>query len=303
MYIHNRIAQGPSTELPVLPEWLNEINTLNELDIRFDPEPGILWQFMRHRTTPAITTQLIGECDRVMDAVEESHRSVTGPKVKYLIGASARERVFSMGGDLALFRKLIDDRDKEGLRRYAYACVDGQARRANRMGLPICTIALVQGNALGGGFEAALSHDVIIAEKQARFGLPEILFNLFPGMGAYSFLARRLNQAQAERLMTSRSLYSAEDMFKLGVVDVLAEDGQGEDAVYRFVETHARENVARLSIARLRSIVTPITKKELTDVADVWVEAAFSLSHRDLTKMDHLIAAQGKMTSRLPRAS
>jgi DSF synthase len=42
------------------------------------------------------------------------------------------------------------------------------------------TISLVQGDALGGGFEAALTSDVIIAEESAQMGLPEILFNLFP---------------------------------------------------------------------------------------------------------------------------
>ena len=52
--------------------------------------------------------------------------------------------------------------------------------------LPFTTISLVQGDALGGGFEAALCGDIIIAEKQARFGFPEVLFNLFPGMGAYN---------------------------------------------------------------------------------------------------------------------
>ena len=52
----------------------------------------------------------------------------------------------------------------------------------------------MQGECLGGGFEAALSSDVIVAEKSARFGFPEILFNLFPGMGAYSFLERKIGQ-------------------------------------------------------------------------------------------------------------
>ncbi len=286
------------------PAWLTEIETLSELEIRFETDTGILWQYMRHKRKPAITRQLIADCELVMDAVEQSHRSATGgPKVNYLVGASARAGVFSMGGDLSLFRQLIDSRDSEGLRRYAYACVDGQLRRAGRMGLPICTIALVQGNALGGGFEAALSHDVIIAEKQAKFGLPEILFNLFPGMGAYSFLSRKLTRAHAERLMMSHTLYSAEEMFEIGVVDAIAEDGEGEDAVRRFVDRHMREKVARLSIARLRSAVMPVTRQEMTDVADIWVDAAMSLSARDLAKMDHLVAAQERMSKRMAEVS
>ena len=49
--------------------------------------------------------------------------------------------------------------------------------------LPFTTISLVQGDALGGGFEAALAGDVVIAEKSAQFGFPEVMFNLFPGNG------------------------------------------------------------------------------------------------------------------------
>ena len=64
------------------------------------------------------------------------------------------------------------------------------------LGLPLITIALVQGEALGGGFESILSFDVVIAERDARFGLPEAMFGLFPGMGAHSFLSRRLGSAQ-----------------------------------------------------------------------------------------------------------
>jgi len=58
---------------------------------------------------------------------------------------------------------------------------------ANNLFLPLTTISLAQGDALGGGFEAALSCSVIIAERRARFGFPEVMFNLFPGMGPTAF--------------------------------------------------------------------------------------------------------------------
>ena len=69
--------------------------------------------------------------------------------------------------------------------------------------MPLTTITLVQGDALGGGFEAAISSNVVIAEKSAKFGLPEVLFNLIPGMGAYSFLVRRTSPDLAEKIIMS----------------------------------------------------------------------------------------------------
>jgi DSF synthase len=168
------------------------------------------------------------------------------------------------------------------------------------MNLPICTIALVQGDALGGGFEAALSHDVIVAEKSAKFGLPEILFNLFPGMGAYSFLSRRLDSVRAERMMLSGRLYSAEEMHEMGVVDIIAEDGAGAVAVSNFIEQHRRASKARMAIAKMRDIASPVTLKEMLDITDLWVETALTLEPRDLRKMRHLVAAQDR---RAPNAA
>jgi hypothetical protein len=80
--------------------------------------------------------------------------------------------IFNLGGDLDLFGRLITAGDRAGLRHYAHVCVEGQYRRAVGLDLPVHTICLVQGDALGGGFEAALSHDVIVAERGTRFGLP-----------------------------------------------------------------------------------------------------------------------------------
>jgi enoyl-CoA hydratase/carnithine racemase len=74
--------------------------------------------------------------------------------------------------------------------------------------LPMLTIGLVQGAALGGGFEALLSFDYIVAERDATFGLPEILFGLFPGMGAHAILSRKLGAAMADRLIVSNQTYT-----------------------------------------------------------------------------------------------
>ncbi|MCB1185505.1 enoyl-CoA hydratase/isomerase family protein, partial [bacterium] len=156
--------------------------------------------------------------------------------LRYTVFGSKIPGVYNLGGDLPLFARMIRSSDREGLRRYAYACVEPLHFRAVNLGLPVIGISLVQGDALGGGFECALADDVIIAERSAKFGLPEILFNLFPGMGAYSFLSRRISPAQAERMMLSGRIYSAEELYEMGVVDMVAEDGAGEDAVYDYVE-------------------------------------------------------------------
>lgn len=272
--------------------WLASISDLPEVDILYEAEEKTLWQYMKPAARPSFTPGLLRDLTAVLDAAEKAHLSSRHPPIQYMILASRLAGIYNLGGDLARFQKMIEAGDRDGLRHYAHSCVRGQHRRAIKMNLPICTIALVQGDALGGGFEVALSHDVIVAEKSAKFGLPEILFNLFPGMGAYSFLSRRLDSARAERLMTSGRLYSAEDMHDMGIVDIVAEDGAGTAAVANFIEQHRRSNKARMAIAKLRDIVAPITLKEMMDITDLWVETALTLEARDLRKMRHLVAAQ-----------
>jgi DSF synthase len=278
--------------------WLTPISELPELDIVYAAEEETLWQYMRPSGPPSFTLGLLRDLATTLDTVEKAHLSPDRPSVQYMILASRLPGIYNLGGDLARFQKMIEAGDRDGLRHYAHSCIHVQHRRATRMHLPICTIALVQGDALGGGFEVALSHDVIIAEKSAKFGLPEILFNLFPGMGAYSFLSRRLGGRQAERLMTSGRLYSADDMQDMGVVDIVTEDGNGAAAVSRFIEQHRRASKARLAIASLRDIANPITLQEMLDITDLWVETALTLEPRDLRKMQHLVAAQERRIAR-----
>ena len=106
--------------------------------------------------------------------------------LRYLVLGSRVPGVFSLGGDLHFFAP--DPRaGPRGARRLRLSCVRILHRNL-LAALPVVTIGLVQGDALGGGFESLLSFDVIVAEKGAKFGLPENLFGLFPGMGAYSLL-------------------------------------------------------------------------------------------------------------------
>lgn len=300
--IDYQTALDPTPRQQGVPSWLGPISTLPELDVSYDHEEKILWQFMKLEGRPSFTLGLLQDLSSVLDAVEKSHHSPECSSVQYMILASRLAGIYNLGGDLARFQDMIKAGDRDGLRHYAHSCIHVQHRRAVRMNLPICTIALVQGDALGGGFEVALAHDVIIAERSAKFGLPEILFNLFPGMGAYSFLSRRLDGSRAERLMTSGRLYSAQEMHEMGVVDVVAEDGCGVQAAARFIDQHRRASKSRLAIARVRDMVSPVTLDEMMRITDLWVETALTLEPRDLRKMQHLVAAQERRVGRIEQS-
>jgi DSF synthase len=269
--------------------------------VHHDTERRALWHYLNPAPRPVFTLTVL---DEIRDAQErvKLHLDMCGreePEIHYLVLASAVPGVYSLGGDLELFSSLIRDRDHDGLAAYGRLCVRCVYNNTTNVGNPqLTTISLVQGSALGGGFEAALSTNVLVAERSASFGLPEILFNLFPGMGAYSLLSRRLDMARAERFLTSGKQYSAAELYEMGIVDVLAEDGQGVHAVNAFIRKHSRSRNGLLAIREVRQRLAPITYQEMDDVVMIWVDAAMRLTERDLRTMERLVAAQHRLAKR-----
>jgi DSF synthase len=266
---------------------------------RFDAAQGIMWTYFNTRPRPCVTNDLLQEyleCQRLVTQVgRASLESGNDCPIRFLVLASKTPGIYSLGGDLHLFRRCIQTRDRDTLRQYASACIESLHLMANNLFLPLTTISLVQGDALGGGFEAALSCSVIIAERKARFGFPEVLFNLFPGMGAYSFLARRIGTVKAERIILSGSIYSAEHLHELGVIDILVDDGGGEGAVHTYVEKNKRRPNAYESVYRARQRYHSVTSDELMDIADIWVDAAMRLRANDLRIMEMLVKSQDRL--------
>lgn len=168
--------------------------------------------------------------------------------------------------------------------------------------LPILTIGLVQGAALGGGFEALLSFDHIIAERHATFGLPEIMFGLFPGMGAHAYLSRKVGKAMAERIIVSNKTYTAEEMYDLGIVHQVVEQGEGESAVREFIKKSERRHAGLVGARKASKRVFPLALEELNEITELWAETALKLSETDLKVMNRLVSAQGRIADRLAAA-
>ena len=271
-----------------------------QLTARFDKDTRAMWSRWTADPRPCFNPSLLADIRAYYEFLAQSQGIVQcqGEEhpIDYVVLASGMPGVFNLGGDLDLFKQLIATRDRAGLLRYGRACIDVLYRNYIAHELPVTTISLVQGECLGGGFEAALSSDVIVAEKSARFGFPEILFNLFPGMGAYSFLDRKIGQKGAEQLISSGKIYSADEMLSWGVVDAVAEDGHGEAEVAALIKRRARMRNGLAALAATRRRVHSITFEELLDVVQIWVDAALRINLRDLKLMQRLVSRQNGLT-------
>lgn len=283
-------------------QWMAGSTDLRESRVRFDPERRVLWQFMKPLGRPSFTEGLVNELSAALDMVERACDAAGGDDaapIRYMVLASDLPGVFNLGGNLAMMSELIERGDRDRLRRYAHVSVDVQYRRASGLGRPLTSIALVQGEALGGGFEAALAHDVIVAERSATFALPEGLFNMFAAMGAYNFLARRMDPFRAERLILSGTRCTADELHAMGVVDHVVDDGTGVAAVEALMADMDRRWNARRSMQEARRRVHPVTRDELLTVVDLWVDAALRLDADDLRRMRRIAKAQDRRWTRM----
>jgi DSF synthase len=275
-----------------------ELFKLEQLNVLYEADTETLWSFMQHKGRPAFNRGLLTDFVRWQNLIGESFGPESVP-LKFLVLGSRTPGVFCYGGDLHLFKSLIENRDRDGLVNYGRRCCEILHRNIFGLGLPILTVGMVQGDALGGGFEALLSFDTIIAERSATFGLPEMMFGLFPGMGAHALLSRKLGSAMADRLIVSNETYSAEQMYELGLVHHIAEDGEGLAATRDFIRKSARKHAGLVNSCKAMKICWDLELDELNRITELWADAALKLGAKDLRLMDRLVSAQ----SRIAKAS
>ena len=269
-----------------------------QIEVGFDPEEAVAWTYMKPSGAPCFSFGMLEELRAHEGTIEANGGRLLYKgalrQIHYIVIASKIESIFSLGGNLAWIVPLIKSHDRDTLMRYAKLCIDNIYSRICNYHSPMTTISLVQGEALGGGFETALASNVIIAERRSRMGLPEILFNLFPGMGAYSLLGRRVGIKRAEEMIFSGRIYTAAELHEMGVVDVLAEDGLGEAAVDDYICRNERRRNAMQAMFSCRQHLNPISYDELLNITNIWVDAALRLEDRDLKLMSRLGRSQLK---------
>ena len=101
---------------------------------------------------------------------------------------------------------------------------------------PIPVIAAVNGFALGGGLELALSADYIYASSKAKFGLPEVTLGLIPGFGGTRRLTRRIGGAKAKEMVFTGKMIRAEEALNMGLINQIVEPDELMNAVHKAAE-------------------------------------------------------------------
>lgn len=255
----------------------------------YEEERRTLWMLLRAQPRPCFNHALIEEIMNMSWLVRQS-----GYAVDFWVTGSLVPDMYNTGGDLRFFVECIQNGRREALRAYARACVDCVHAASRGFDTGAITLAMVEGSALGGGFEAALAHHFVLAQRDARLGFPEIAFNLFPGMGGYSLVARRAGMKLAEELIYKGESHTAEWHEQYGLVDVLFEPGHGYVSTRTFIDTLQPKLNGVRAMLRARQRVMQLPRSELMDITEDWVDAAFCLEPKDIAYMERLVMLQNR---------
>lgn len=264
--------------------------------VTYDPQCDAAWVDTPANAILGFNLDLLREIWSADQSIADSgcvpDDSGTMRRIRYHVTTCGPAQTYTLGDDLALFMRLLESRDRNSLMQYAGLHADVMHRRLDSFGRPIVTVSVAHGEVMGSGFEAVLAADVVVAERSSQYGFPGIIYNLFPGMGGYSVLVRKIGQRRAEEMIASGSIFTGAELADLGVVDLLAEDGQGRKTAIDFMKQRLRSHTGYSAMLRARKAVLAITREELQRVAAIWVDAALRLDREDLRAMGRVIEAQ-----------
>lgn len=148
----------------------------------------------------------------IMDGIRESFNNLCQDNSVRTVIITGEGRAFIAGADIREFTSWSPD-DAEDL------TAKGQRIFAQIENFPAPVIAAVNGFALGGGLELALSCDIRIASEKAKFGLPEVTLGIIPGYGGTQRLCRTINVGKAKKMIYSGEIIDAAEAEKIGLVD------------------------------------------------------------------------------------
>lgn len=187
-----------------------------------------------------LSADVIEQLGDVVDEIENAD----GVKVVVLTGEG--ERAFVAGGDIKGFPDWIGKGVEEAKQKSLW--LQDPLNKLERLALP--TIAAINGLALGGGCELALSCDIRVAEEHVEIGLPEVKLGLFPGAGGTQRLPRLIGKAKAKEMIFTGEPISAAEAKIIGLVNHVVPKGKSLEKAMEIAKVIGKHSSQATSFAK-----------------------------------------------------
>jgi enoyl-CoA hydratase len=203
----------------------------------------------RPKALNALNTETLVELDKAIDM------AASDKEIYSLLITGAGEKAFVAGADIG------EMKDMDAFRAREFGILGNSVFRKLEL-LQIPTIAAVNGFALGGGCELALSCDIRIAGENAKFGQPEVSLGITPGFGGTQRLPRLVGAARAMEMIFTGAVINAEEALKIGLVNkVVPKESIMEEAVA------AAEKIAANAPVAVRMCKAAISRGVQADIS------------------------------------
>ena len=181
----------------------------------------------RPKALNALNSEVLNDLNTLVDTVNAD------PEIRVLILTGSGEKSFVAGADIGEMSNLTKEEGE------AFGKKGNDVFRRIET-LPIPVIAAVNGYALGGGCELAMSCDIRIASDTAVFGQPETGLGITPGFGGTQRLARLIGPGMAKQLIYSARNIKADEALRIGLVNAVYPLEELRPAAEKLAETIAR---------------------------------------------------------------
>ena len=207
-----------------------------ELIGRKSEEDGVELLILKHPPVNALSTALLGQLDQAVASLE-------GSRAVRAVILTGDGQYFSAGADLKEMAMI-------GLDTAPQIVARGHALFSRIDALRVPVIASVNGLALGGGLELALTADLRVAGDSAKFGAPEVNFGLMPAYGGTQRLPRLVGVAKARELIFTGNMVPAAEALRIGLVNKVVPAGQELRAARDLAHTIAQKAPKAVAAAK-----------------------------------------------------
>ena len=180
------------------------------VELTIDESVGVIT--INNPPVNALTLDVREQLKQVLQEVKDSNQ------IRALVITGAGPKFFVAGADIKDFPKQMENGPRENATIYK-----DMFTYLEKTPMPV--IAALNGLALGGGCELVLACDLRIADEKVKIGLPEVTLGLIPGLGGTQRLARLIGQSRAKELLFTGTPISAEEAFRIGLVNQVVPQG------------------------------------------------------------------------------
>ena len=233
------------------------IFNLNTEFIKYEEEEKIaILTIKRPNTLNALNSKVLDELDKTLD-------NINTEKIRVLIITGDGEKAFVAGGDIEEMSMFTQNEGKSFSK-------SGNAIFRKIETFPIPVIAAVNGYAVGGGCELALSCDIRICSYNAMFSQPEVGLGIIPGLGGTLRLPRLIGSGRSKTMIFTGKNIMADEAFRSGLVN----------AIYPPEELLGEAKKLAKTIAKNSPIAVKNSKKAINEGMDVDIDNAITIEEK-----------------------